>query len=298
MLQPTETSYFSEPAAGLDPRLFRNEKLDSSVRSAILQLLLNHLNGLYTGAEGWSKAYLTGSGVSYQWAANREPGDLDCLITINYPRFRESNPSLRGLSDKEIASEINDGFHRMLHPRTELFLGTFELTFFAIVKPNITDLKPYAAYSLLDDEWVVSPTPTGGAEVPEWEPAISKDKSDAINIISSFISARNKYNSATNDAVKANARTEMRVASSQGTSLYNMLHDNRSLAFSDTGAGYSDFNNYRWQSNKRTGVVNALKSMMREMEARDVEAAASTYSTTEFPDANTLIRRAATYRPN
>ena len=159
MLQPTETSYFSPPAAGLDPRLFRAGKLDGSVRSAILQLLQNHLNRHYIGAEGWHEAWLAGSGVSFQWAANREPGDLDCLVGINFARFRESNNSLRGLSDQDIADLMNEKLRDELHPETENFLGTFELTFFVIVSPSILNIKPYAAYSLTNDEWVVTPVP-------------------------------------------------------------------------------------------------------------------------------------------
>lgn len=296
MLQPAETSYFSVPAAGLDPRLFRNGKLDSSVRSAILQLLLNHLNGLYTGAEGWYTAWLAGSGVSFQWAANREPGDLDCLVGINYPSFRQSNSSYRGLSDKEISEMLNEGFRDVLHKKTELFQGTFELTFFAIVAPSILNIKPYAAYSLTNDEWVVPPVQEAQGIVPEWEKTVEQDKSSAIEILSRFISSKNKFNQANNDAVKANARSEMRVAASQAAAMYEDIHANRSLAFSQEGSGYSDFNNYRWQSGKKNGLVQALRSVKKEMDEHTAEATKSTYGV-DLPDTNTLIRRAATYKP-
>jgi hypothetical protein len=295
MLQPTETSYFSPPAAGLDPRLFRNGKLDSSVRSAILQLLLNHLNALYTGADGWYTAWLAGSGVSHQWAANREPGDLDCLVGINFPSFRQSNSDYRGLSDKEIAEMLNEGFRELLQPRTALFLGSFELTFFTIVAPSILEIKPYAAYSLTTDDWVVKPEPMMQQQVPEWDSSVEQDRFSASGFITRFISAKNKFNEASNDAVKANARSEMRVASSQALALYNDIHNNRSAAFSPTGKGYSDFNNYRWQSNKKTGVIQALRSVKAEMDAHDAELAKSTYGV-DLPDTNTLIRRAATYK--
>jgi hypothetical protein len=239
MLQPAETSYFSVPAAGLDPRLFRNGKLESSVRSAILQLLLNHLNALYTGADGWYTAWLAGSGVSYQWAANRQPGDLDCLVGINFPSFRQSNSQFRGLSDKEIAEMLNEGFHELLQPKTALFLGSFELTFYTIIAPSILDIKPYAAYSLTKDDWVVPPVAMVQDEVPEWESSIEQDRNATIGFITRFISAKTKFNEANNDAIKANARSEMRVASSQALALYNDIHSNRSAAFSPTGKAVS-----------------------------------------------------------
>jgi hypothetical protein len=279
----------------LDPRLFRNGKLDSSVRSAILQLLLNHLNSLYTGAEGWMTAWLAGSGVSHQWAANREPGDLDCLLGIDYPRFRQSNSNYRWLSDKEISEMLNEGFHDDLQKNTELFMGTFELTFFAIIAPSILNIKPYAAYSLTNDEWVVPPTQEAQGLVEAWEPSVDKDKNDAIGILTRFISAKNKFNEATNDAVKANARSEMRVAASQALAMYEDIHSNRSMAFSPEGSGYSDFNNYRWQSGKKTGVIQALRGVKTEMDAHDEEATKNLYGV-DLPDTNTLIRRAATYK--
>jgi hypothetical protein len=292
MLEPAETSYFSRPSAGLDPRLFKSGRLDSSIRSAILQLLLNHLNSLYTGAEGWSEAWLAGSGVSYQWAAQREPGDLDCLVGVNFPRFRESNTQYRGLSDKEIAETINEGFRDSLQSKTELFMGTFELTFYVNVSSNIIDIKPYAAYSLTNDDWVVTPSPFGQEVVPEWEKAVERDRMDAIDILTRYTTAKNRYEQATNDALKANARSEMRVAQAQGVTLYEGIHSERANAFSSSGEGYGDFYNYRWQSGKRTGVVQSLRSLKKEMEEQDQEMLSKTYGV-ELPDANTLIRRAA-----
>ena len=294
-LTPTETSYFSQPSAGLDPRLFRNGKLDSSIRSAILQLLLNHLGEEYTGAEAWTTSWLAGSGVSYHWAANREPGDLDCLVAIDFPSFRASNNRFRGLSDSDIASMLNEGFRGRLQARTALFMGTFELTFFAITAPSITTIKPYAAYSLTDDAWTVSPDASEVVQVPEWEAVLDRDRSDAINITTRFIAAQNRYENNTNDAVRANARAEMAAAASQGRTLYDAVHNARSEAFSSTGKGYSDFANYRWQGNKRSGVVQALRGLNKQMEAQNEALNKSLYGV-ELPDTNTLIRRAATYR--
>jgi hypothetical protein len=35
-IEPSQTSYFSSPQVGLDPRLFRNNKLIPSVRNAVM----------------------------------------------------------------------------------------------------------------------------------------------------------------------------------------------------------------------------------------------------------------------
>ena len=149
MLQPAETSYFSTPAAGLDPRLFQNGKLRPNVRSAILRILTGHVDSKFTGSSGWMHVWLAGSGVSYQWAAHRDPGDLDCLVGVDFVQFRESNPSYRGLSDKEISKLFNEGFYKDLQPSVERFLGSFELTFYVNVKSNITILVVSSSCGLI-----------------------------------------------------------------------------------------------------------------------------------------------------
>lgn len=293
MLTPAETSFFSAPSLGLDPRLFKSGKLDTSIRSSILSLLLNQLDKRYTGASAWTTAWLAGSGVSFNWTAQRDPADLDCIVGINYPSFRAANPNYRGLSDAEIASMLNDEFHQELQPATEEFLGVFELTFFAITATDIMDIKPYAAYSLTDDLWVVPPQPTAPERTPEWDAIAAKDKTLAVDILSRYIAAKNKFESSTNAGLQANARSEMRVALSQGASMYDTIHSERSQSFSMTGKGYRDFPNYRWQAGKESGVVQALKGLKKKMASQDAEFAQKTYGV-DLPSTNTLIRRAAT----
>jgi len=297
MLEQQETSYFSEPSGILDPRLFRDDKIQSSVRSAVLQLLFNHLNANYTGGESWSHVWLAGSGVSYQWAAHRDPGDLDCLVGIDYRRFRESNTRFSGLSDKEIAQTLNEGFREQLHPITDNFMGSFELTFYVNVRSNIIDIKPYAAYSLTDDSWTVFPTNKPITVSSDWQNAADNDRMQAIDILTKYQNAKDKYEQASNDAVKANARSEMRIAMSQANALYTSVHSERSGAFSPSGEGYSDFANYRWQVGKQSGVIQALRALKEDMDAQDEALNKTTYGV-DLPDASTLIRRAATYRSN
>jgi hypothetical protein len=114
-LEPSETSYFSPSGAGLDPRLFRNNKLIPAVRSSVLRILLEHLKANYANPEAYIHVWLAGSAVSYQWTAARTPADLDCLIGVNYLSFRQNNPQYKSLSDKQIASMFNEGF-REVHP--------------------------------------------------------------------------------------------------------------------------------------------------------------------------------------
>jgi hypothetical protein len=295
MLEPTETSYFSEPSAILDPRLFKSNKIQPMVRSAVLQLLFNHLDKSYTSGSAWAHVWLAGSGVSYQWAAHRDPGDLDCLIGIDYRSFRSSNTQFAGLSDKEIAQMLNEGFREELHPITGEFLGSFELTFYVNVRSNIVDIKPYAAYSLTDDSWTVTPENLRLEISPTWSSAIENDRVQAIDILTRYQNAKDRHEQAGNDALRANARSEMRIAMSQGAGLYESVHQGRNSAFSPMGEGYGDFANYRWQAGKKSGVIQALRSLKSEMDAEDEALNKKTYGV-DLPSAGTLIRRAATNR--
>jgi hypothetical protein len=133
-IEPSETSYFSTPGAGLDPRLFRNGKIVPHIRSLIYRILLEHLRAQYSNPESYIHVWLAGSAVSYQWSAARKPADLDCLIGVNYLAFRQANPKYKGLSDREISQMFNEGFNKELHPATGNFLDIFELTFYVNVQ--------------------------------------------------------------------------------------------------------------------------------------------------------------------
>lgn len=287
------TSYFSTPADSLDPTLFQGRILRDWVRKGILHLLYDHLNSQFRHAELWAHAWLAGSGVSYQWSAARQPGDLDCLVGVDFVQFRKANPSYMGLTDAEIAAEINDGFHETLQPKTENWNG-YELTFY--VNPEATDIqtiKPYAAYDLKYNEWTVTPSPLQQAQYnPEWEAVAESDAKQAHLVHTRFTQAFQELKMAHNGPNVRNAEVRLQAAIQQGTALYDEIHSNRSLAFSTTGEGYGDFHNYRWQAGKRLGTIDKLRQIKNY--SKDVEGVIGqmTYGV-ELPDASTLIRRAA-----
>lgn len=288
------TSYFSAPAPTLDPKLFDNRTLKSWVRTGVLAVLKDFLGLHYRHSELWAHPWLAGSAVSYQWEAAREPGDLDCLIGVDFTQFRKANPEYKGLTDREIADQLNEQFRDELHGQTEGWNG-YELTFY--VNPTATDIrsiKPYAAYDLKYNEWTVTPDPNQTApQNPDWERAVASDKSAATAAYTRFTVALQDVRTATSDAVRRNAETKMTSAIQQANALYNDIHSNRSIAFSPEGLGYGDFHNYRWQANKRNGVVQQLRSMREYMKSTLQKT--NPYGV-DLPDASTLIRRAATYR--
>ena len=113
-LEGRATSYFSSPEQDLDPRLFSGNQLKGWVRSGLMQLLFDFLHEKYRHADLWAHVWIAGSGVSYQWSAAREPGDLDVLIGVNYIQFRKANPEYLGLGDTEISQMLNEDFRLSL----------------------------------------------------------------------------------------------------------------------------------------------------------------------------------------
>ena len=92
LVQGSATSYFSKPEESLDPKLFDGTHLKGWVRNGLLHLLFDFLREEYRHPDLWAHVWIAGSGVSYQWSAAREPGDLDVLIGIDYLQFRRANP--------------------------------------------------------------------------------------------------------------------------------------------------------------------------------------------------------------
>jgi hypothetical protein len=292
-LEPSETSYFSTPGAGLDPRLFRNGKIVPHIRSLILRILFDHLKQSYYNPEAFAHVWLAGSAVSYQWTAARKPADLDCLIGINYLVFRQSNPKYKGLSDKEISQMFNEGF-QTLHQSTSNFLDVFELTFYVNVQSDIRSIKPYAAYSLTNDDWTVMPEVRGVPQNQIWNRKVEQDKSMAVDILSRYSDALTSIGSATTDVARRNAEAALKLAVEQGAALFEDIHHGRKYAFSASGQGYADVYNYRWQAGKASGVVQALKQLKEISTKSRKEFEAQTYGM-ELPSTSTLIRRAATH---
>lgn len=290
-VEPSETSYFSAPGVGLDPRLFVSGKLVPSVRASVLRILLEHLRRYYSSPESFITVWLAGSAVSYQWTAARKPADLDCLIGINYLSFRQTNSQYKSLSDAQIASMLNEGFREELHPNTKNFMDAFELTFYVNVRSDIRSIKPYAAYSLTSDDWTVQPEVKAPPKNRAWEQRVARDTNMTTDILSRYAEALNGISQATTDSARRNAESALKLAVEQGAALFDDIHKGRSYAFSPSGQGYSDIYNYRWQAGKQAGTVQALRKL-KDISVKGRKAFEESTYGMALPDASTLVRRA------
>lgn len=295
-IQPGSTSYFSDPESELDPYLFDGDVMHEEIRLELMSLLTTHLEARFMGVQTWLRAWIAGSGVSYQWAAQRSPGDLDVLVGVDFPQFRLHNPNWAGLSDEEIAKGINDTFYADLSPHTANWRGLWEVTWY--VNPDSFDIRainPYAAYDIANGEWTVRPSNERAPENKYWEEASSRDRENALTIVGRYEKALAALNNSTNPAGRANAERALHHAMEQAVALFDSIHLGRRTAFSRTGAGYGDWGNYRWQAGKKTGVVPALRAIKEYRDEAERSKQVQTYGL-ELPSTDTLVRRAASRR--
>lgn len=297
---PGASGYFSAPQANLDPRLFDGEHLKPAIRNTLLHVLYSTWSGRYRNPKAWSTAWLAGSGISYQWAANRGNGDLDVLIGVDFAEFYYYNPDYRGHPEDEMADIFNRELKEVLWPQMANWNG-FEVTFY--VNPHSQDIRnlhPYAAYSLTDDSWTVHPPhlPQDPRSLygPDYWKAVEGEKEQALSLISRYRelaeqAAGMQYNS----PGWRNVATQQSLVVGQARSMFDDIHLGRRNAFSPTGKGYGDYYNFRWQAHKEAGTMQALASLAKLHQQAHEAASAEAYGG-PIDDARTALVKAAMHR--
>lgn len=288
--RPSQTSYFSEPENFLDPRLFEGTKMHPEVRQELSDTLMSHLSTHYSKPELWAKAWLAGSGASYQWSADRDPGDLDMLVGIDYPNFRMHNDRYVRLSDDEISQHITDCFRQHLTPKMKNWHDQYEVTWFS--NPGSTDIraiKPYAAYDVVNDKWDVEPD--ARPYRPDLDAHAEKDRQATLALLRRYNASRDAL---MNTGIIGPARekhiTTLTESLKQAQAMYKDIHEGRHDAFDRGGAGYADPANYRWQAGKRSGIVPALKALSDFMDEADAEQQVRHYGV-QLPTIDALLLR-------
>lgn len=298
------SGYFSKPSVELDPHLFVGDQLRPNVRNSVLRLLYGHLGTLYDEPEAWSTVWIAGSGVSYQWGADRGGvGDLDVLIGVNVRRFLQSNADFRGLPETQIADRINQEMHDRLWPTTATYdFGgqKYEVTFYVnSTAEDIRDISPYAAFNITANEWTVRPI-----ELPaDWGlqslPPAWRQKFDADTALGHGLIARYNGQVAQAEATTpgspqwVNAHAALRNTVEQAGAMFEEIHAGRHGSFTRGGAGYRGFENARWQMAKSTGVIDGLRKIRAQHSQNLQEANEVTYGRSQLEGAEQAGIRAA-----
>jgi len=265
MTTPAASGYFSAPSDTLDPNLFNGDELKPEVRSYINGHLHNWLS-FHNLADVVSAVYITGSGISYQWAADRGNGDLDVMVKLNVPAFDKTG--FAGFGENELAHGLNGMLKEELWPDTaEAHFGghVYEVTYYVLPASEQIS-NAYAAYDVTSNTCVTRP-PELPSDPKSLYPADWFSRADSDNSVSAALSAR--YRAISEHLARAvpgsaewhNLNSQMTLTVRQASSLYDDIHTGRTLAFGDQGRGYGDWHNFRWQRAKQSGTVAALRTI-------------------------------------
>ncbi len=309
---PGASGYFSERSPQLDPHLFSGGAESAGVRPEICKWMLDTLYGYwetqFKNPRQWSTVWIAGSGISYQWDANRGNGDLDILIGVDWPLFFRHNDRYLGFGESDMADIMNTGMKQDLWPKTAEteFSSTapggltqgYEVTYY--VNPgstDIRDIKPYAAYDLTHNRWVVHPPDseqTSHKSVPkEWWDHVEDERRMADSLVSRYngLATQAKVQPAESPGWH-NTMRMIEVTTAQAQSMFDDIHLGRKNAFGSGGEGYGDFHNFRWQAHKQFGSIQALNQLGKAQQTAREETQAQLYGAQVEPAAVSL-RRAA-----
>ncbi len=268
------SGYFSPPSPELDPDLFAGDKIKPEVRNQLLNELYDYLqSSMNLGyVDTWLTVWVAGSGVSYQWDADRGNGDLDVLFGVDWTTFLQHNTGFAAFSESDFAALINEQLKRDVWPKTAaLTFGNkvFEVTYF--LSPGSGDhiadsIHPYAAYNLTTDEWTVRPPKLPGDPrtlyPAEWFTAAQGDTRAAQELSARYTGSLAQLQASTPGSPGwHNAGATLNLLTSQAAALFSDIHAGRREAFSGQGNGYGDYHNFRWQVAKQSGAVKSLHAI-------------------------------------
>lgn len=237
------------PTFGLDTRLWdEDQNLRDSVRMDVITRFdaFCHNHG-YEGWHRWAKIVFFGSEAS-EWTSRSRVGngDFDLSIGIHYPALRATVPGFDGLADEIIAAGMTQEMHAELNDPQHEFSGvpgTFDMTWFANLQGwDIARIRPYAAYDVVADEWVVRPP-----HLPDWSmqsfpegPGLAEEVKGIIEMAEGVLKMPEPY------------RTQ------NGAALWEFVHSNRSDAFSPLGEGWWDSRNVVEKALDQKGLMQKL----------------------------------------
>lgn len=247
---PTER-IFAATKEGLDPALWDGDRLRQSVRKPLLDRLNKVMREFDSGWTSWSRVYFAGSQASYWWGN----GDIDILVGVDYDKARERVEEFAGLSDEEISEELNQAFRRGFNDEdyeAPWDGETYHLTAFNNLNSfEVSKIRPYAAYEILDGVWHVRPP-----HLPHWTPAEFPQGTGLWEYINGIANAIHGIL-----AMPEPYRTR------EGAALWNFLHSHRSDAFNEEGLGWYDVPNVTEKYLDQIGLWGELYSLKQAYES-------------------------------
>lgn len=284
MLNTGASGYFSRPQLMLDPQLFEGNQIHPHVRQAILDKFYNYMDDRYHGARDWTMVWMAGSGVSYQWAADRGNGDLDVLFGIDFNKFLRSNEGYSHFTREELVEGIDNNLKAELWPSTSHVVFAsgdrpYEVTYYLNPTTESYDesiklIQPYAAFNLTLNKWTVDPiklpnNPEASYPV-EYKEAADANLRHAEELVTRYhVLTSQRASTHPSSPIQRNIDASLRVLLQEMTNMYDAIHLGRRTAFSQHGSGYGDYYNFQWQRAKRDGIVSSFNEILNREALND-----------------------------
>lgn len=219
---------------GLDHRLFdANGQLKPEVRTYVLASVSHMWWGKYVDWSKWARIYFAGSEAS-EWTGKNLEGnaDFDVLIGVDYDAFRAANPLYSEMSNQHITDEMNQGFRPFNGPATiwvdGIGTGPWDRTTYVNADSyDIRAIRPYAAYDVGRNIWIVKPP-----HLPHW------DFTQIPKAVQLVLRSSEQY-------VKRVLKLPEPQRTQEGNRLFQDWHSDRSEAFGPRGEGWWDIANLR-----------------------------------------------------
>lgn len=257
----------------LDPDIFdAHERMHPWIRATLIKLLDADWGRHWADWRDWTRIYLAGSLASYWWGTP----DFDVLVGVDVEGFRKHTQEFTG-TEAELCSLLTQGFYTGLDKQVGRFtfppapdlrhicrglgtsaeevyrlvpegtkpLGPLEMTWYANPESyDIRRIRPYAAYDVTRDLWVVHPVHPSSHYGPHsfgWN----------------FWSHMGDLADRIHDVLSTDDATERRE---NAQALYDKIHSERNAAFGPGGGGQWDPRGLQWTVMSRWGLLGALEA--------------------------------------
>jgi GNAT superfamily N-acetyltransferase len=236
------------PTYGLDTRLWDGEQLKLAVRASIVRQFTEFCERHgYLNWPHWARIVFFGSEAS-EWTAPDRHGnnDFDLSIGVHYFSFRLHNHADLYTADVDIAARFTQEMHAELNDPEHRFPGVegvYDQTWFANLQGwDITEMRPYAAYEVVTDQWLVRPP-----HLPDWSmkdfpegPGLAEEVRGIVEAAEGILAMPEPY------------RTQ------NGAAFWEFVHANRSDAFGPQGEGWWDPRNVIEKALDQKGLMQQL----------------------------------------
>lgn len=246
---------FGKTQDELNEELWDGDRLKPKVRSALLERLNRSLKDFDQNWHQWVKAYFAGSMASLWWGNN----DLDILVGVDYDKARHQVGGFADLSNEEIKDILNAKFRETFNdPEYDAPWNdeTYELTAYNNLNSyDIRDIRPYAAYEMLENMWYVKPP-----HLPHWSPSEFPQGTGLWSYINGMA-----------NAIKGVLEMPDPHGPRQAKALWDFLHADRGNAFGDEGYGWYDTSNVVEKYLDQVGLWGQLYQAKKRYESGDYD---------------------------